>query len=819
MAWLETIVLLAAIIGLGYWRTPLWLCGVVSTLLLAYLTRYGHISLLIILPIWFIFLGLIFFTAIKPIRRRYITIPLIKHVQKDMPSISATEREAIEAGDVWWEKALFCGQPDWHTLLKMPAPRLTTAEQAFLDNQVNTLCGMLQDWHIVQQGDLPTEVWNYLKRERFFALEIPVEFGGLGFSAQAHSAVITRIATRSISTAVSTMVPNSLGPAELLLHYGTDAQKNYYLPRLASGEDIPCFALTSPTAGSDAGAITDSGVVCRGEFNGQEIIGIRLNWDKRYITLAPIATLIGLAFRLSDPENLLGKGQEPGITLCLVPHQHPGVQSGRRHIPLNMAFMNGPVRGKDVFVPLDWVIGGADRIGQGWHMLMECLSVGRGISLPAMSAACGQLTYRMTGAYARIRKQFNVAIAHFEGVEEALGEIAGRTYLLEACRVFTVNAIDSGIKPAIATAITKYHTTEMSRIVMAHAMDIHGGHGIQMGPNNLLAQGHIAQPISITVEGANILTRNLIIFGQGAIRCHPYLLKEIELFAQPDSAEKYIQLDEILFSHVGYFINCTMRTLCYGLTGGRFIRSPVSGKVAHYYRQLTRMSSALALLSDLTLMLLGGDLKRRERISARLGDILSQLYLASAALKYFQDQGEQASDLDTLCWSLDLCLSEIQIAYDDLCNNFPLRWLGRLLRWMTFPLGTAYRKPRDKLTHRIARTMLEPSNFRDRLTHLFYQSKKSDDAAARLEKVFCQMPDMEPLLKKLRQGDKSKQNFTAQVHAAVKKNIITSAEADKLLSFQKAYNEVIGVDEFSFDLSQLLTDIPFALQDANAILD
>lgn len=769
----------------------------------------GHWLLLFVL--WFLFLIAATFMLSARLRQRFITTALIRKVEKRLPAISDTERDAIEAGDVWWEKELFSGRPDWRKLHDMPVPTLQPAEQAFLDHQAQTLCDMLDDWEIVDKlHDLPENVWTYLKQERFFGMIIPAEYGGLGFSAVAHSSVITRIATRSLSAAISVMVPNSLGPAELLLHYGTNEQKSWYLPRLARGEDIPCFALTAPEAGSDAAAISDSGVVCRGMHEGKEVIGIRLNWDKRYITLAPVATVIGIAFRLYDPDNLLGKGVSPGITLCLVPASHPGVESGRRHFPMHMAFMNGPTRGRDVFVPADWIIGGPDKAGEGWRMLMECLSAGRGISLPALSTACGQLTYRMTGGYARLRRQFNVPISSFEGVTEALGYIAGYTYLLEACRVLTASAIDQKIRPAIASAISKYQQTEMARKVVAHAMDVHGGHGIQLGPENFLASAHLAIPISITVEGANILTRNLIIFGQGAIRCHPYLLQEVNQFMAPPSAERTQKLDKLLFAHAGHFISLIVRNLWYGLMGGRLQYSAVRGPVARYYRQLTRMSAALALLANVTLMLLGGELKRRERISARLGDLLGQLYLASAALKSWHDHGQPADEYDTVCWAAEHCLSDIQNTIDELLQNYPAPTLGRLLKRLIFPWGRAYQRPSDRLHAKITEDMLKPSSLRDRLTHLSYKNTSMDSPVGRIDFAMQQIESVEPLIKKMqkayRQGELGIAiSFDQQLRQAVSNHVLSADEAEKLRAYHALYCRIIKVDEFSPDLSSILT--------------
>ncbi len=813
-ALLNFAILLIAIIGLAYLQVPVLLWTLCLTIVLALLTYLAALNPIFLIICWLIFITVAIFTNIKPLRKKFITKPLVQFLKKRMPVISDTEREAIEAGHVWWEKDLFSGRPHFKKLLSIPEPQLTTDEINFLNHQVETVCGMINDWEIVnKEHDLPESVWNYLKKERFFGMIIPKEYGGLGFSALAHSTIVVKLATRSISTAVNTMVPNSLGPGELLSHYGTKEQKEYYLPRLARGDEIPCFALTGPEAGSDAGSLTDSGIVCQGQFEGKEVLGVRLTWNKRYITLAPVATVLGIAFRLYDPDHLLSEKEDRGITLCLVPTSHPGVEIGNRHYPLYLAFMNGPTRGQDVFIPLDWIIGGKEKIGHGWQMLMECLSIGRSISLPALSTACGKLAYRLTGGYARLRKQFNTSIAHFEGIEEALANIAGFTYLLEANRILTAGAVDLQVRPAIASAIAKYHMTELSRKLIAHAMDIHAGHAIQMGPRNILANAHCSIPISITVEGANILTRNLIIFGQGAIRCHPYVLQEVNLLAKINNLNNLNDLTEIdrtFFSHIGYAVSNFVRCLCQGLTGGRLIFSPVRDKTAPLYRQLTRMSSALALLSDMCMLILGGDLKRKERISARLGDMLSQLYLASLALKYFHDQKSPATDLPYVIWSVQYCLSEIQTACDELLNNLKPRWLAKLFYGLIFPWGKVYYKPQDNLSHQIVKSMLEPSDFRDRLTKYCYIGVDATEPLQRIEKALSQINQIDPVWKKLknaiRNGSVAKNiDLSQQLQAAVDALSITENEMQLLLEFDALYQEIIQVDEFTFDLQTVVT--------------
>lgn len=806
---ISILVMIALVLIAAFYRFSIktWTACIGGALVV--LTLFSHASWWLLLIFWVPFILIAAIANFAHYRQRYLLVPALQRLKTQLPTISRTEREAIEAGNVWWEKELFSGEPDWQQLFAIAKPRLTEEEINFLNNQVETLCRMLNDWDIVTKDhDLSPEVWAYLKAEKFFGLCIPKAYGGLGFSALAHSTIVIKIASSSVSAAVNTMVPNSLGPAELLMHYGTEAQKNYYLPRLASGVDVPCFALTSPEAGSDAGAMPDTGIICKREFEGQEVLGICLNFDKRYITLAPVATVVGLAIHLYDPDHLIGEQLDVGITLCLIPRNHPGVEIGARHLPMQLAFMNGPVRGKDVFIPMDWIIGGPENAGEGWRMLMECLSIGRSISLPALSTACGKGAYRFTSAYAAVRNQFNTPIASFEGIEEALANIAGYTYMLEASRIMTAGAVDMKIKPAIASAIAKYHMTELSRKIVDHCMDIHAGHAIQSGPRNMVANVYTAVPISITVEGANILTRNLIIFGQGAIRCHPYLLKEVALISAPDTDVP--ALDQVLMSHVGFFIRNLLRTFAYGISGGKLIQATLKHtRLKKLQRQLTRMSAALALLADTSLILLGGSLKRRERISARLGDILSQLYIASAVLKYYVDQGQPKEDVDTVAWALQYCLYKMQTAVQEICQNFPMRFLGHVLNWLIFPWGYAYQMPSDRLCKKVVGPMLEASALRDRLTQYCYSGGSPDDIRARLEKAFAEVHQVNPLFKKLRKMVKTEHwqylTFDEQVRAAVTKQALTDAEAHQLLSYHALRNEIIKVDEFSFDLETVLT--------------
>ena len=740
--------------------------------------------------------------GVTDIRRNLITKPIFAIFKKILPPLSDTEREAMEAGDVWWDGELFKGKPDWQKLHQIPKPQLSAEEQSFLDNEVETLLKMLDDYKIVQeQRDLPTDVWNYIKANGFFAMIIPKAYGGREFSAIANSTIVSRIATRSLTAAVTVMVPNSLGPGELLMHYGTQEQKDRWLPGLAAGKEVPCFALTGPEAGSDAGGIPDNGVVCKGQFEGKEVIGIRLNWDKRYITLAPVASVLGLAFKLYDPESLLGDKEDIGITCALIPTSHEGVQIGDRHFPMNMAFMNGTTYGKDVFIPLDWVIGGPAYVGRGWRMLVECLSAGRGISLPALGTATGHLATRMTGAYAYVRQQFGLSIGKFEGVQESLGRIGGLTYSLEAMRVMTAGAIDLKLSPSVVTAIAKYHMTEMSRTLLNDSFDIHAGRAIQCGPKNYLAHGYMGVPISITVEGANILTRNLMIFGQGATRCHPYVLKELEAAANPDSEAGLKHFDELLLKHVGFALGNTFGALFQGLTAGAFNKSPVAGETAQYYKQLTRMSNGLALCADFSMLMLGGDLKRKEMLSARLGDVLSHLYIASAVLKFYEDNGRQVADLPFVHYSVQRNLYEIGRAFAGFLSNFPNRLVGKLLKGLVFPFGINYQLPDDEMAMQISDALLKPSVIRDRLTHLCYLGEGENDPTGSMEQAFLAVHAAQPLMKKIFQAQKDgkiarKLPLDVTINKAAEAGVLSAEEVAQLEQMNKLRFAAISVDSF-----------------------
>jgi acyl-CoA dehydrogenase len=746
--------------------------------------------------------GVILFTP--RVRRALISDRLLKFFRKILPQVSQTEQEALDAGTIWWEGELFSGSPNWYKLLAYPKPRLSGEEKAFLAGPVEELCRMLDEWTITRElHDLPPDVWQFIKANGFFGMIIPKKYGGHGFSALAHSEVVMKISSRSGTAAVSVMVPNSLGPSELLLQYGTEEQKNHYLPRLAKGLEIPCFALTGPEAGSDAGAIPDTGIVCRGPYNGEEdVLGIRVTWEKRYITLGPVATLLGLAFQLRDPEGFLGGQEDMGITLALIPTDAPGVSIGRRHFPLDAAFQNGPNSGKDVFVPLDWVIGGRNGVGYGWRMLVNCLAVGRSISLPATSTGAAKLATRTSGAYGRVRVQFKTPIGRFEGVEEALSRIGGNTYIMNAARVMTAGAVDLGEKPSVISAIVKYHLTERGRQAINDAMDVHAGKGICLGPSNYLGRTYQQIPVSITVEGANILTRNLIIFGQGAIRCHPYLLKEIDAAKDSNARRASQHFDKALAGHVAYTLSNGVRTFLHGMTGGTLASAPgsVAPETQRYYSQLTRFSAAFAFLADISLLTLGGALKRKERVSARLGDILSMLYLCSAALKRFEDDGRPIADLPLLHWSIRDSLYRMQQAFEGLLDNFPgSAFVAGLLRFMVFPLGTGFSPPSDKLSHEVAKIMLSPGEARDRLTEGIFLPSSPDEPLNILEQALQCAVVCEAVEAKLRAAVKTGRippEGEEKISAALKQRVVTAHELELMTGMKSLRRKVIMVDDF-----------------------
>jgi len=788
---------LAVFVVFAYFQMPLIWWTVAGALLAWYLSVIADLSftgnILLFTPLAIVALVL----NVPLVRRKVLTDHILAVYRRILPDMSQTEKEAIDAGTVWWDGDLFSGKPDWDKLLAVPAPRLSAEEQAFLDGPVEELCAMCNDWEIThERQDLPPQVWQFIKDKGFLGMIIPRKFGGLGFSALAHSAVVMKLSTRSSTAAITVMVPNSLGPGELLLHYGTDEQKNHYLPRLAKGLEVPCFALTNPEAGSDAAAIPDRAVVCKGIWQGKEVLGMRVTWDKRYITLGPVATLLGLAFRLYDPEHLIGEKEDLGITCALVPTSTPGVNIGRRHLPLNAAFQNGPNWGKDVFMPLDWIIGGRDYAGKGWMMLMGCLAAGRAISLPTSSVGGAKALTRFTGAYARVRAQFKTPIGRLEGVEEALGRIAAHTYMMDATRVMTAGAVDLGEKPAVLSAIAKYHMTERARACVNDAMDIHGGKGICLGPNNWLGRGYQIAPVAITVEGANILTRTLIIFGQGAIRCHPYVLREMRAAKELEAAEASREFDDAFTSHVGHVISNGVRTLVYGLTRSSFAPVPrnSSAETRHYYRYVSRLSAAFAFLADVSMLAMGGALKRKEKISGRLGDVLSMMYLASATLKRYEDMGRVKADLPLLRWSVRDALYHAQQALDGIFSNFPVKSLATLLRWTIFPLGMSFRPPLDSRNRECAQIALEPGAARDRLTAGMYIPKGETDATGILEAAFAAAIAGEPIDRKLR--DARKQGIN-DPHA-----VLTAEELVQWQRKEALRKQVIKVDDFPQDFGR-----------------
>ena len=788
-------------IYLAYQRIDLRTSTIAAGIALAIYTVFGSAAWWWLILLWIAF-GLMVVPNIVEVRREKITKPLLAIYRKMLPSMSSTEREALEAGNVWWDGELFSGMPEWDKLMSYPAPRLSEEEQAFIDGPCEELCRMIDDWTINHEiGDMPKEVWDFIIEKKFFAMIIPKRYGGLEFSAYANSVVIQKLASRSAVASSTVGVPNSLGPAELLLHYGTDEQKDRYLPGLADGSEIPCFALTSPQAGSDAASLIDTGVVCKGKWNGKTITGIKLNWSKRYITLAPIATVLGLAFKLYDPDHLIGDDDEYGITAALIPTDIEGVEVGRRHNPLSIAFQNGPTKGTDVFVPLDFIIGGPEMAGKGWKMLVELLSVGRAITLPSTASGGGQAASYATGAYATIRKQFNTSIANFEGVGEALTRIAGYSYIMNAAVSVTSGAIDQGEKPAVPSAILKYHCTELSRKVANDAMDVHGGKGVMMGPNNYLGRSYMATPIAITVEGANILTRSLIIYGQGAIRCHPFVLRELQAAGDEDLDRGLIEFDDALFGHIGYAISNMARSLFLALTHAKFSRVPLNTPTRRYYQNINRYSAAFALASDFAMLTLGGDLKKRELLSARLGDILSSMYLASCVLKHFENQGRRATDLPFVEWSVRTLMYEAQESLHEFLLNFPNRAVSWLLRFFIFPRGRTYKNPSDEIGSRVVELVTTPGDSRERLSEFAYTTLEPGNPLGKLQEALELAGEHAPLEKRLRQARKEglidSDYLGLQIDEAEKAQVISKAEANGLRDYHEKVSALLDVDDFA----------------------
>jgi len=789
-ALLLALVLLYAGQGLWAWVVPIGL-------LLAYWAGRGIDSPLAFALVAgpFVLFALVF--GLAPLRRMVVSGPLMRFMAPFFPRMSDTERTALEAGTVWWDADLFSGAPDWRKLLHFQPKPLSDKERRFLEGPCQELCRMVDDWKVHQEAGLSPAVFEFMKKQGFLGMIIPEEFGGLGFSAIANSAVVTKVSSRSVTAAVIIMVPNSLGPAELLRHYGTEDQKRHWLPRLARGEEIPCFSLTEPGAGSDAGGLTSTGVVCKGTWEGQEVLGMRLNWNKRYSTLGPIATVIGLAFRLHDPDHLLGEKEDLGITVALVPSRLPGVDHKSLHDPLSIPFINGPTTGKDVFLPLEFIIGGPKMAGQGWRMLMECLSAGRSISLPGLATGAAQWSTRVTSAYAVVREQFGMSIGRFEGIEAPLARIGGTTYWLNAMRWVTAGAVDAGGKPAVLSAIAKAWSTEAMRHVVNDAMDIQGGAGISRGPRNTLAHVYQALPIGITVEGANILTRSMIVFGQGAIRCHPYALREIQT-AQAGDVEGF---DDAFFGHVGFMGRNAARAFLLGLTGGALVSTPPLGTSRKPMKQLSRLSAAFALVSDAAMGTIGGDLKRRELISGRLADALAWMYVGSVSIRRFVEDAEPARDRPFFLWATQTAAFQVQEALRGVLDNLPNRLAAWALRPIVFPLGARIRPPSDRTSTAVARAMLDGGEARVALSRDIFVPGEDDPGLGRLERALKATVACEPLRKKLREAIKAKTlprlEESELLALAVEKAVITAEESKKLREAAEMRWDAVQVDAFT----------------------
>src|ERR1700742_4290945 len=800
-----TLLFIAAILFLAYRRRSLLAFTATFTVLLVaytYLGAHGAPA-----GVWkgflWVLLAALWLLNIRPLRKALITRPFMKAYLKLLPTMSQTEREALEAGTVWWDGELFTGAPKGSKLLSARPPQLSAEEQAFLEGPCEELCRMIDDWNITHElGDMPPHVWDFMKARGFFAMIIPKKYGGLEFSAYAHSCVLVKLASRSTTASSTVAVPNSLGPAELLNHYGTQEQKDYYLPRLARGEEIPCFALTGPRAGSDAASIPDTGVVCRGMWQGREIVGIKLNFNKRYITLAPVATVVGLAFRMFDPDKLLGEKADIGITCALIPRNTAGVTIGRRHFPVNVPFQNGPIQGKDVFVPLDAIIGGAKMAGSGWRMLVEQLSVGRCISLPSNGTGGAKAGTWATGAYARIRRQFNTPVGKFEGVEAVIARMVGLTYPMVAARSVTAGAIDGGEKPSVPSAMLKYHVTEMARQVANDAMDVHGGKGICLGPKNYLGRNYEVEPVAITVEGANLLTRSLIIFGQGAVRCHPFVLREMNAARNPDRTQGVDEFDRALFGHIGFTISNAVRSLIMAMTFARFARVPVKGPTARYFQHIVRFSSSFAFCVDVAMLTLGGYLKKKENLSARLGDILSCMYLASMVLKHHENQGRPEQDLPIVEWACRNLLYHAQEQMHGLLRNFPNRLLAGAMRLFVFPRGRTYSAPGDRLGRKVADRVTRATDARERLCRHIYWTLEPSNPLGLLQEALVLAQSVEPLEKRIRvegvkTGKVTALDLPGQIQQAVAAGIISETEGAALRDYDRKVIDLISVDDFA----------------------
>lgn len=795
-----TLIMLVSFVMLALHRSSLTVWASLIGVWLLFLTLIQQFSLITTTVLWGVAAIVFGCLLIAPLRQQLFSKPLLKFYRRVMPKMSRTEKEALLAGSVSWDGDIFSGEMNWDKLFKIPEATLSTEEQAFLDGPVEILCQMIEDWDITHnRADLPPKMWAFLKKEGFFAMIIPKEYGGKGFSAYAHSQVITKVSSISATVSTTIAVPNSLGPAELLLHYGTKAQKDYYLPRLATGEEIPCFALTGPTAGSDAGGMPDKGIVCWGEWKGEKTLGIRLTWDKRYITLAPVATVLGLAFKLYDPEHLLGAKAELGITCALIPTTTPGVKIGRRHLPLNTVFHNGPTQGKDVFIPADWIIGGTEMAGHGWRMLMECLAAGRSISLPSTSMGAAKTAVAASTAYAKVRKQFKLPIAKFEGIQEVLARMSVNTLVMDAARHLTMAILDSGEKPSVISAIMKCYITEYGRFVGNDAMDLHGGKGICLGPKNYLGRSYQAIPISITVEGANILTRNMIIFGQGAIRCHPYTSKEMDAANEQDNKKALALFDKAIFGHMGYTISNIIATLTYGLTGAYIIRTP-KNNLNRYCQQYSRMARAFAMLADLSMLIIGGALKRKESLSARFADIFSYLYLGSALIKYANTPNFPKEGMKIVTWALEDLLFKVQNTFTEILQNYPNKVIGKILSFIIFPFGKRFKQPKISDSLAIANIMTDSTLIREFIIQDAYLTDVPQNPVGRLQTLFHQVNGIvlveRHFLNAIKQGHISSTNYYDQLAEAVQKSILSTDEADELAKIHRGIKDIVAVDDF-----------------------
>ncbi|TNE76210.1 MAG: acyl-CoA dehydrogenase [Gammaproteobacteria bacterium] len=796
---LSLLLFVALLVAVLYYRPSLQLGSLILVLGTLLLTVYSA-------GMWLLLIPTVVVTAILNLpqwRQQTLVKPAYQLLRRSMPSMSKTEREALEAGTTWWEKELFSGQPDWNMFTDIDLPQLSEREQQFLDNEVEQLCQLVDEWDIEQRKDLPPEAWDFMRQKGFFGLIIPEEFGGLDFSPYAQSRIMSKIASKSPTTAVTAMVPNSLGPGELLVKYGTEEQKQHWLPGLANGTELPCFGLTGPEAGSDAGSIPDIGVVCRGDFNGEEVLGLKLTFSKRWITLAPVATVIGLAFKLRDPDGLLGDPGtvDYGITCALLPANHPGIEIGRRHNP-GSSFMNGPIQGKDVFIPVDWIIGGAANAGRGWRMLIECLGAGRGVSLPSLATAGSEMCYLSVGAYSRIRRQFNMEIGKFEGVQEASAEIAAGAYTLEAMRQLVTKGLQGGA-PSVLTAMAKYHATERMRLMVNHAMDIVGGRAIQLGPRNFLAVMYHTMPVAITVEGANILTRSLMIFGQGSMRCHPYLFEELQSLQQPDEAAGLAAFEPLLLDHMGHSAGNAARALVYGLSAGRFSQVPEAADSFSkpWYQKINHLSAVLAICSDVALGTLGGGLKRRELLSARLGDIHSELLIACSIIKYRTAQPQSDANDAHARYALQRALNNAQQSLLAFCDNFPQRWMGFGLRLLCLPLGRRYRAPDDDQIRLLGGLIMEPNPVRQALRQYVFLSEDPEDAVGRVETTYQALLKVDPAWQKFSRARGKGElgasgDLDTELSEAVRLELISTEDVGPLRDYDLRRFDCVLTDDF-----------------------